>query len=97
MKFPVKPVHCLLFKDVVSLRIKDEREEIKKALREDVWRLGLVPGDPLADPGGLRSTRAYQGPAMCGPRLGFDQNLCEAAKERGARPISVQNSRHVLR
>lgn len=96
MKFPVKPVHCLLFKDVVSLRIKDEREEIKKALREDAWRLGRLPGDPLADPMELRSTRAYQGPAIYGPCLGFDKYLCAAMKERSAGRISSQNSRRLF-
>lgn len=32
-------MHGLLFKDVASLRIKEGREEIKKAMREDVWQL----------------------------------------------------------
>lgn len=46
-------MHCLLFKDVVSWRIKEGREEIKKAPREDVWQLGLSPSDPLIDHMGL--------------------------------------------
>lgn len=53
MKFPLKVVQGLLFKDVASLRIKGGREEIKKAVREDVWRLGLSPSDSLMDHMGL--------------------------------------------
>lgn len=42
MKFPRKVVQCLLCKDKVSQRIKEGREEIKKAMWE-----GCLAGWPL--------------------------------------------------
>lgn len=70
-------MHCLLCKDVVSLRIKEGREEIKKAVREDVWQLGLSPSDPLRDHRGLRATGAHQGASVPGLVWGLDQYPCK--------------------
>jgi hypothetical protein len=62
----------------VSLRIKEGREEIKNAMREDVWQLGLSPSDPVID---------HMGPELYEPteeasdlwRLvwAFDKYLCK--------------------
>lgn len=50
MKSPCKVVQCLLCKDEVSQRIKEGREEIKKAMWEGcVWQPGPSPSDPVLD------------------------------------------------
>ena len=71
-------MHGLLFKDGASQRIKEGREEIKKAMRKEAWCPGLSPSDPLMDHMGL-STLCAEQEASDLRRLvwAFDKYLCK--------------------
>lgn len=61
-------------------------------MKEDVWRLGLSPSDPLIDHVGLRTARAYQGrQRFMGLVWGFDKYLCKVMQ--GKQPWTYYHCR----